>query len=118
MAQEQVTQADREAAVAAVEANLHAIKDRFLERQCGDLDADEALEEISRLAEVSLAALSRTRHRLASTTAQAEAAEKMAEALRECLLEHGGYTIRGRCERLARVALSTWESIKENEHGR
>jgi hypothetical protein len=78
--------------------------------------------------------------RLASTTAQAEAAEKMAEALREleaanerlwaersaatyaCMIEQDDseaalLRLEEACS-AAREALSTWESIKENEHGR
>lgn len=34
--------------------------------------------------------------------------DRMAEALEECLREHGGYMIKGRCEHNARQALTEW----------
>ena len=34
------------------------------------------------------------------------AAPKLLAALRECLLEHGGFVIKGECERRARAALA------------
>lgn len=38
----------------------------------------------------------------------------MYEALKECLLEHGGYTIKGECERRARAAIAKAEAWAES----
>jgi hypothetical protein len=40
--------------------------------------------------------------------------DRMAEALEECLREHGGYMIKGRCEHNARQALTEW---RDHHHG-
>ena len=42
-----------------------------------------------------------------------KAAEAMRTALDDCLREHGGFTIRGRCERRSKAALAAYDAAKE-----
>lgn len=50
--------------------------------------------------------LSKSRHEWAEENARLRAENaKLREALKECLREHGGFTIRGECEQKARAAL-------------
>lgn len=56
-----------------------------------------------------LCAASAARHVL---TDAIDCLDAMEAALRECLLEHGGFTIRGECERNAKAALAKLEASR------
>ncbi len=51
--------------------------------------------------------------RVPELEALALAGAELAEALRECLKEHGGFTIKGGCEHASRKALAAWEKANE-----
>jgi hypothetical protein len=102
MAQEQVTQEGLDALAEYAEYRIRSNKRQGFSHVRLTIEAAEALRG--------------TAHRLASTTAQAEAAEKMAEALREAS-DQLWLLAKDKDDnpwvKQCREALSTWESCKQ-----
>lgn len=144
MAQEQVTQADRDAAADFAEWQNNAVRESIAAGYGSGLqpfficDFSQAARRGVWDNHPVIQAFAA--HRIASTTAQVEAAEKMAEAIQWALGQARGISATtagaatthgdesgalGMCNSMAsdiainlEAALAAWEAIKENEHGR